>query len=171
MTALSVQARRGYFATKNEADAMADAKRQAKFDAEAQEDEQIREAMFSKTVSRQLPVGLGGKLSDVQAGTRELSLVSHLDAKPLHFQKDDGHNLNTVNFVFAIFDEKDNLVVARLKRASLSVSDAQLQDLLKDGITVGTSFQLKPGVYRIREVVTDTQEHHLTAVSTALKVP
>jgi VWFA-related protein len=168
---LSVQARRGYFAPKNEADAMADAKRQTQFDAEAQEEEQIRDAMFSKTVSQQLPVGLGGKLSDVQSGTRELSLVSHLDTKPLHFQKEDGHNLNTVNFVFAIFDEKDNLVVARLKRTSLSVSDAQLQDLLKDGITVGTSFQLKPGVYRIREVVTDTQEHHLTAVSTALKVP
>lgn len=166
-----VQARRGYFAPKNEAQATAEAKRQAAFDAEAQSEAQIREAMFSKTASQQLPVGLGGKLSNMQAGTRELSLVSHLDAKPLHFQKENGHNVNTVNFVFAIFDEKDNLVVARLRRASLSVPDAQLQDLYKQGVTIAMTFQLKPGVYRIREVVTDSEEHHLTAVSTTLKVP
>jgi VWFA-related protein len=170
-TNFSVQSRRGYFAPKNEAEAAAEAKRQAVFDAEAQSEEQIREAMFAKTVSQQLPVGLGGKLSDMQAGTRELSLVSHLDAKPLHFQKEAEHNLNTLTFVFAIFDEKDNLVMARQRRASLSVSDAQLQNLFKDGVTIGMTFQLKPGVYRIREVVTDSEEHHLTAVSTTLKVP
>jgi hypothetical protein len=122
-------------------------------------------------VSHQLPVGLGGKLSDMQAGTRELSLVSHLDAKPLHFQKEAEHNLNTLTFVFAIFDEKDNLVMARQRRASLSVPDGQLQDLFKDGVTIRMNFQLKPGIYRIREVVTDSEEHHVTAVSTTLKVP
>jgi hypothetical protein len=46
-----------------------------------------------------------------------------------------------------------------------------LQDLFKDGVTISMSFQLKPGVYRIREVVTDSEDHHLTAVSTTLKVP
>jgi VWFA-related protein len=170
-TNFSVQSRRGYFAPKNGAAAAAEAKRQAAFDAEARSEEQIREAMFAKTVSQQLPVGLGGKLSDMQAGARELSLVSHLDAKPLHFQKEAEHNLNTLTFVFAIFDEKDNLVMARQRRASLSVSDAQLQNLFKDGVTIGMTFELKPGVYRIREVVTDSEEHRLTAASTTLKVP
>lgn len=168
---LSVQARRGYFAPRNEAEAAAEAKRQAAFDAEAQAQAQIREAMYSKTVSQQLPVGLGGKLSDMQGGTRELSLISHLDAKPLHFQKDGEHNVNTVTFVFAIFDQQENLVVAQLRLARLNVLDAQLQDLIKEGVSVNTRFQLKPGIYRIREVVTDSQEHHLTALSTTLKVP
>jgi hypothetical protein len=158
----SVQARRGYFAAKNEAEAAAEAKRQKALDAEAQSEEQIREAMFSKAVSQQLPVGLGGKLADAQAGARELSL---------HFQKEGGRNLNTVSFVFAIFDEKDNLVMARQRRTSLNVPDGQLPDLFKEGVTISMSFQLKPGVYRIREVVTDSEEHHLTAVSTTLKVP
>jgi VWFA-related protein len=167
----SVQARRGYFAPKNEAEVAAEAKRQKALDAEAQAEEQIRDAMFSKTLSQQLPVGLGGKLADAQAGARELSLISHLDAKPLRFQKEGGHNLNTVSFVFAIFDEKDNLVMARQRQAALSVPDAQLQELFKDGVTISMSFQLKPGVYRIREVVTDSEDHHLTAVSTTLKVP
>lgn len=167
----SVQARTGYFAPRTEAAAAAEAKRQAVFDAEAKEQEQIREAMFSKNISQQLKVGLGGKLSDSQSGLRELSLISHLDAQPLRFEKDGQHNTNTVTFVFAIFDPQDNLVTAQLRRAHLSVPDAQLESLKKDGVSVNMRFQLKPGTYRIREVVTDSEEHHLTAVSTALKVP
>ena len=167
----SVQARRGYFAPRSEAEAAAEAKRQAAFDAEAKEEEQIRDAMFSKNMSQQLHVGLGGKLSDSQNGMRELSLVSHLDAKELRFEKDGEHNANTVTFVFAIFDPQDNLVTARLRRAHLNVADAQLESLRKDGVSVNMRFQLKPGTYRIREVVTDSEEHHMTAVSTTLKVP
>ena len=169
---LSVQARRGYFAPRNEADAEAEAKRQAAFDAESQAQEQLREAILSKTDSQQLPVGMGGKLSEGQSGgTRELSLIAHLDAKPLHFQKEGEHNLNTVTFVFAIFDQKENLVTSQLRQAFVSVLDTQLPELFKVGVDMSMSFQLKPGIYRIREVVTDSQDHHLSAVSRQIQVP
>jgi VWFA-related protein len=167
----SVQTRRGYFAPKNEADAKAEARKQAASEAEAQSEEQIREAMFSKTDSQQLTVGLGGKLSEGNGSSRQLSLISHLDAKPLHFQKEGEHNLNTVTFVFAVFDEKENLVIAQQRTAHLSVLDRELPALLKDGINMNMDFQLKPGTYRIREVVTDSEEHHLAARSTTIKVP
>jgi hypothetical protein len=168
---LSVQARRGYFAPRNKAEAEAEARQQAAFDTEAQAQEQIREAMFSKADSQQLPVGLGGKLSEGASGTRELSIFSHLDAKPLHFQKEGEHNLNTVTFVVAVFDQKDDLISGQRKRVGLNLLDAQLQELFKDGVNVSLNFQLKPGIYRIREVVTDSQEHHLTARSTTIQVP
>ena len=171
-TGLSVQARSGYFAPRNKADAEAEAKQQAAFDAESQVQEQIREAILSKTDSQQLPVEMGGKLSEGQsAGTRELSLIAHLDAKPLHFHKEGDHNLNTVTFLFAIFDQKDNLVMSQLRQAFVSVLDTQLPELFKVGVDMSMSFQLKPGVYRIREVVTDSEDHHLTALSTTIAVP
>ena len=147
------------------------AKQLAASDSEAQAEEQIREAMFSKTDSQQLLVGLGGKLSEGQGGTRELSIFTHLDAKPLHFQKEREHNLNTVTFVLAVFDQKDDLIMAQQKRVGLNLLDAQLQDLFKYGVNISLNFQLKPGIYRIRELVTDSAEHHLTARSTTIKVP
>ena len=167
----SVQARRGYFAPRSRGEAEAETQRQTAFDAEARTQEQLRDAMFSKNTSQQLQVGLGGKLSDSQNGIRELSLVSHLDAKELRFKKDGELNANTVTFVFAIFDPQDNLVTARVRRANLSVADAQLESLRKDGVSVNMRFQLKPGTYRIREVVTDSEDHHMTEVSSTLKVP
>jgi hypothetical protein len=98
-------------------------------------------------------------------------MVTHLDATPLHFQKEGNQNLNTVTFVFAVFDEKDNLIASQQKSARVSVLDAQLQDLFKEGVNMSMDFQLKPGTYRIREVVTDSEEHHLTALSTKIEVP
>jgi VWFA-related protein len=167
----SLQARRGYFAPKNEAEAEAEARRQGASDSEAQTEEQIREAIFSKADSQQLPVQLGGKVSEGRAGTRELALVTHLDATPLHFQKDGEHNLNTVTFVFAVFDQKENLILSQKRFARVSVLDGQIQDFVKAGVDMSVNFQLKPGIYRIREVVTDSEEHHLTSLSITIKVP
>jgi VWFA-related protein len=169
--AYSIQARSGYFAPRSATEAAAEAKQQAAFDAEAKEQEQLRDAMFSKDMSQQLQVGLGGKLSDSQGGMRELSLIAHLNARSLRFEKQGEHNVNTVTFVLAVFDPQDNLVTAQLRKAALSVPDAQLENVKKNGISVNMRFQLKPGTYRLREVVTDSEDHHLTAVSSALKVP
>ena len=33
-----------------------------------------------------------------------------------------------------------------------------------------STFELKPGMYRVREVVTDSEEHHITAVSRTVNV-
>jgi hypothetical protein len=89
----------------------------------------------------------------------------------LHFRKEGNQNLNTVTFVFAVFDQNEKLVASQQKRAGVSVLDAQLPELLKGGVTMSMNFQLKPGTYRIREVVTDSEEHHLTALSTKIEVP
>jgi VWFA-related protein len=168
---VTIQARRGYFAPKNEAEAEAEAKQQAASAAEAQTQEQIREAILSKTESQELPVVMGAKLSEGKGNTRELSLFAHLDAKPLHFHKDGERNLNTVTFIYAIFDQKENLIMSQQRRASVDLPDARLGELFKTGVTVNMTFQLQPGIYRIREVVTDSEEHHMTEFSKSVKIP
>jgi hypothetical protein len=116
-------------------------------------------------------VVVGAKLSEGKGNTRELSLFAHLDAKPLHFHKDGEHNLNTVTFVSAIFDQKENLVMFQQRRASVDLPDAQLAELFKAGVDVDMKFQLPSGIYRIREVVTDSEEHHMTKFSRNVKIP
>ena len=167
----SVQARRGYFAPENAAAAEAETKRQAASDSDGETQELIREAVFSKMDSRQLPIQLSGKLSEGHGGTRDLSIVTHLDATPLHFQKEGKQNVNTVTFAFAVFDGSENLVASQQKQTTVSVLDAQLPELFKGGVTMRMNFDLKPGTYRIREVVMDSEEHHLTALSTKIEVP
>jgi hypothetical protein len=107
---LSIQARRGYFAPRSEAEAGALAKAGEAGDPEVQTKEQLREAAFSKAELQQLPVTMEVKVYSTKTDDRELALSARLDARSLHFRKDGPRNLNRVTFVFAVFDQKDNLL-------------------------------------------------------------
>jgi hypothetical protein len=116
------------------------------------------------------PVVLDTKVAEGQGETHELSLSSHVDPASLHFQKEADHNRNTLTFVFGVFDQKGGLVKAQQRHATVDVTDAQLKGLLKAGIDVSMTFELKPGNYWVREVVTDS-EQRLSALSRNIEIP
>jgi VWFA-related protein len=161
----SVQARRGYFAPRSEAEAETLATAGETGDPEAQAKEQLREAVFAKTELQQLPVTTDVKVYSTKTDDRELTLSAHLDTRSLHFRKDGQRNLNSVTFVFAVFDQKDNLLQVQKGQAPLNPLDAQLEQVRSAGLKMDSKFELKPGVYRVREVVTDAEEHRVTALS------
>jgi VWFA-related protein len=168
--AYSVQARRGYFAPGNEAEATAGAREVEGSGATGSVQEQIREVLVSKTEITQFPVVLDARVSEGQGATHELSLSSHVDPKSLHLQKEADHNLDTLTFIFGVFDQKENLVIAQQRHATVDVTDGQLPEFLKAEMNVDMTFQLKPGSYRIREVVTDS-EQRVTALSRNVDIP
>jgi VWFA-related protein len=170
VSAYSIQARRGYFAPGNEVQAKAGNREAEASSAGDQAQEQMREALLSKTESTQFPVVLEAQVSEGQGETHELSLSSHVDPQSLHFQKEGDHNRNTLTFIFGVFDQKENLVIAQQRHATVDVADGQLPEFLKAGVNVDMAFQLKPGSYRIREVVTDSDQR-LTTLSHNVDVP
>jgi hypothetical protein len=137
---------------------------------EAKEQQQIREAVISKADLQQLPVTLDVRPPTGYGEMREVAVSAHLRAMLLPFRKEGDQNLNTVTFVFAVFDEKDNLLDAQQRQAKISVPDGQLQEFLKSGVSVNVTFQLKPGTYRLREVVTDSEDHQMTTQSRDLEI-
>jgi hypothetical protein len=167
----SIQARRGYFAPKNEEHGETQIKELELSGTALQPQVQVQEAILSKTDIAQLPVELSTKLSAGPGETRELSVSTRLDAKPLHFHKEGEQNLNTVTFVFAVFDQGENLIEAQQRRAKVNVLDRQLPDLFKTGVYLNLTFQLKPGTYRVREVVTDSEDNQMTTLSRSVTTP
>jgi hypothetical protein len=131
----------------------------------------IRESLRTKTDRIDLPVDLKMSPSAESGETRELALLTHLVVKPLHFRKDGDHNFNNVAFAVAVFDQKDNIVQVKERHAKINVVDAQLPDFFLTGVDVETTFELKPGSYRVRVVVTDAEEHRITAFSRPVEVP
>ena len=166
----SIQARRGYYAPRNEAEAKAWAAEAETTGPAGQPQEQIREALLSKADIAQFPVVLDAKVTEGQGETHKLSLLSHVDPKSLHFQKEAGHNRNTLTFVFGVFDQKGNLVTAQQRHATVDVTDAQLSAFLEAGMDLGMNFELKPGNYSIREVVTDSDQRQ-SALSRNIDIP
>ncbi len=158
----TIQARRGYFAPRSEAEAGIRAEQGTVTDTDAQVSEQIREAVFAKTDEHQLPVSLEVKVFSTPTEDRELMLTGRLDTKALHLRPDGQGTRDKVTFVSAIFDQKGSLVKLQRGEAKLEVSDA--------GMKMDSTFELKPGIYRVREVVTETEEHHISALSRAVNV-
>jgi VWFA-related protein len=186
---VSVQARRGYFAAPNQPESAPEsAVTEAKSASppasgvnpsasaaspspiDPATHEQIREALFAKNDTSQLVVKLDTKIAVGEGETRELSLSTHVDGKDLPFRKDGVNSLNTVTFVFAVFDAKGNMLPPQQKHVDLVVPDAQMQSFFQAGVDEDATFQLKPGSYRLREVVIDAVEHHMTSFSRSLKV-
>ncbi len=168
---VSIQTRRGYFAPKDEAEAVAEAKQHDVSEAEAQSQEQIREAIFSNAVVRQLPVKLYAQRTMNVGQIRHISFTTHLDTKPLRLRKNQDHNVNTVIFMLAIFDGRQHLIASQQRRALIQVPDSQLQSFLKTGVDAEMTFDLKPGLYTVREVVTEAEDHNMAAFSHEVTIP
>jgi VWFA-related protein len=177
----NIQARRGYVmpvetagvAKESAPDAQPSAQPAAQPEESpvAREEEMVREALRSKTDRNDLPVDLKMSPSTEPGETRELSLLTHLDVKSLHFRKDGDHNLNSVGFIVAVFDQKDNIIQVKERHAKINVVDAHLPDFFMTGIDAETKFELKPGSYRVRVVVIDGEEHRMTSFSRPAEVP
>ena len=156
---LAVQARRGYYAPKKEADAA----EQAKQDIEA--------AMFSREVMKEIPVRLHTqffKSSDVDA---KVSVMAQMDLKRFRFRKENGRNINTVTVVAALFDRGGNFVSGVTKTIDFRLLDETMDKRLGSGVTVKTSFDVKVGSYVVRLVVRDGEGQTMAAENGAVEIP
>ncbi len=154
---VTLQARRGYFAPK----------------AVKEEDEtqgKIREAVLSREETQQLPLDVSTELSKT-SGKTEFSVMARVDARPVRFERVGDRNVNTLTFVSTIFDANGAWVTGQQSQVHLNLPDDSLQKLLASaGIVVRTTFQLKPGSYTVREVVVDSEDHHLSAISRNVEI-
>ena len=158
---VTVQARRGYFASKS----------REVVDPAAEARDELREMLIAKYDLHQLPIEVTTQLSEAVAGDTELSVLIHLDMALVRFRREGDRNVNDVTFACAIFDKSGKYVTGEQKQAQMDLSDASLQKLLTTGMDIKTAFQLKPGTYTVREVVMDSEEHRLGAVSHDVEIP
>jgi VWFA-related protein len=154
----SIQARKGYYAPKQAPNA----------DEEAREE--IQEAVFSQEEMHDLPVELHTqffKATDVDA---KLSVLVHVDVRRMHFQKAQGRNNNNLTIAAALFDRNGSFITGSEKVLEMRLKDETLERRLQSGVTLKTSFDVKPGSYLVRLVVRDT-EGLLSAENGAIEIP
>lgn len=155
---LQVQARRGYFAPKHETDPNEEAK------------QEIDDALFSQEEMHDLPIELHTqffKSTDLDA---KLAVLCHIDTKRLHFQKAGGRNANNLTIVSGLFDRNGRFIMGNQKTLEMHLKDDTLENKLSSGITIKSSFDVKPGSYLVRLVVRDA-EGQLSAANGAIEIP
>jgi VWFA-related protein len=154
-----IQARKGYYAPRTVKDPAEQAK------------EEIQEAIFSQEEMHDVPIELQTqffKSSDTQA---KLAVLTHVDVNAIRFRKDAGRSRDNLTFATAIFDENGNFITGGEKIIEMKLLDPTLTRLNHSGLTVKSSFDIKPGTYLVRMVVRDGEGSQMAAKNGAVTIP
>ena len=155
---LTILARKGYSAPKHAPAA----------DEEARQE--IEDALFSQEEVHDLPVEVHTQFFKPSEEDAKLTVLVHIDAKHLHFSKVEGRNLNKLTVVFGLFDHNGHFISANQKILDMHLKDDTLANRLDSGITLKSSFDVKPGGYPVRLVVRDL-EGQISAANDAIEIP
>src|SRR6201987_2062893 len=155
----SIQARSGFYAPKK-VETPADAVKQ-----------EIEEAVLSQEEQHGLPIQLHTQYYKVDATDAKLAILAHVDIGRIRFDKLDGRNKNDLTIVAALFDRNGNFVTATEKVLEMRLRDTTLERLSHTGVTVKTSFDVKPGAYLVRLMVRDSQAAQLPAETCVVDIP
>jgi hypothetical protein len=157
--ALTLQARRGYYAPPNPEDPA------------AREKEEIKEALFSENETMELPVEVRTQFFVRSASSAQLDVLSHLDVSQVHFRKQQDRNVDNVTCTTALFDRDGHLVTVLEKVVDLNLRDTTLASFLRSGMTLRTRFDVKSGTYMVRTVVRDSATGRISSLSRTVEIP
>jgi hypothetical protein len=158
-TNYKIQARSGYFAPRHVSDPAEEAK------------QEIQEALFSQDEVRDLPVDLHTQFFKTGSYQARLAVLTHVDITGVHFRKADGRTRDDLTVATAIFDENGNFVIGGEKIIEMKLLDQTYDKLLRSGINLKTTFDVKPGSYLVRQVVRDSEGAQLAARNGAVVIP
>jgi VWFA-related protein len=156
---LTVQARRGYFAS---ATALA---------GQVSSQDDLEKLVFSQDEVHNLPADVTAQVAPVSDRESTLTVTIHVDIRPLQFRKEADRSVDRLIFHTTLFDRDGKYVTAKEASLDLHLKDATLEKFAQSGINAKTSFQVAPGTYRVREVVRDTESSGTSALNYIVDVP
>jgi hypothetical protein len=126
--------------------------------------------MFSQEELHNLPITLHTQFFKTNEQDAKLSVLAHVDLKRLHFRKVEGRNQNVLTCVSALFNRNGSFIEGTQKIVTMHLKDDTLERKLTQGITLKTSFQVKPGSYVVRLVVRDAEGQSMSAENGAVEI-
>lgn len=156
---LQIQARSGYYAPRHPTDPEEAAK------------QEIQDALFSREEMRDIPMAIHTQFFKPSADDAKLAVLTRVDVRHLRFRKENGRNLDDLTIVSGVFDRNGNLVTGDSKTLQMRLKDQTLQLRLNSGITIKSSFDVKPGSYMIRMVIRDSEGQLMAAANGTVDIP
>ena len=89
----------------------------------------------------------------------------------MHLRKEADRNADHLTFVTAMFDRDGRVISVLQKSVDLHLRDASLERLLQTGITIQSTFDVKPGTYLVRAVVRDSASGQISGLNRTVEIP
>jgi len=156
---VSAMARTGYYAPKHLENAIETAKRE------------IEEALFSREEMSDIPVEMHTQFFKSGDDAARIALLVKVDVKRLKFRKENDRNCNELTVVAGLFDRNGVYAAGNQKRIDMRLLDETVEKRLGNGLTIRSSFDVKPGTYSVRLVVRDAEGQLMTAQNGTVDIP
>lgn len=154
----TVQARQGYFASREPED------------PEKAAEEELELAVASRDQLPDVPIECQTSVR-VDASGAHLTVVAHVDTKGFQFQKSGDRNKDSVRVVAALFDENGNILTARYNSIIMALKDATLATVSEKGVRARFQFDVQPGTYLLRVVARESEGPLIGATEREVGVP
>ena len=156
---LTLTARRGYFAP------------QKLLDPKEQAEQEIQDTVFAQQEMKEIPIDVRTQFFKPDNLNAKLTVVTHLDARAIHFRKEQDRNADDVVVAVALFDGSGNFVEGKQSTLHLRLRDETLQHVLQSGLGAEINFDVKPGTYLLRTVVRDSGNEEMSALNNSVEIP
>lgn len=117
--------------------------------------EEIDDAVQARDESTGIPLDAAVQTTRAEKADARLSVVAKVHVKPLPFQKLEGRNHAVLTVVTAVFDGDGGYVVGNRNTVNLMLRDESLAAREDPAVNVQSNFEVRPGNYLVRVVVSD----------------
>jgi VWFA-related protein len=156
---LTVQARRGYYASTTALAGLPSSR------------DELQKVVFSQEEVHGLPANITTQVARTSGRESNLTVIVHVDVRLLQFRKEADRSVDKLIFHTTLFDRDGKYVTAKEASLDLHLKDKTLEKFSQSGLNAKTSFPVPPGMYRVREVVRDTESKAISALNCVVEVP
>jgi hypothetical protein len=104
------------------------------------------------------------------AGEPTLKVAVHVDITKLPFQTQGDRKVERLIFVTALFDNENHFLAGTQGIMDLRLKKETLATVSSQGLDAKLSLQVPPGNYRLRQVVQETGDGRITAISRPVEI-
>lgn len=159
---VTIEARRGYFATAPAA--------QQREDGLLAKRDKLDHAVLAADTITDIPAEVTAQSETLNNGQQGLQVAVHVDVHNLPFQRSNDRSVESLIYVTALFDSQDHFLAGVEGVMDLSFKDATLAQVSSQGLDAKLFLQAPAGPYRLREVVEEVGGGHLAALSRPVEI-
>lgn len=129
------------------------------------------DALMSGTDEKtDLPATISEKLGTAKSGHPGITIQTHVDIQKLRFEQEKDRLVQKLVFTAALFDSHGNFVTGKQAEMDLALKAENFDRFSKTGISGVMQLEAPAGLYRLRLVVEEAVQGHVSATSKELEV-
>jgi len=131
----------------------------------------LNQSVMGAGAFAEIPVEFTAVPELLPGGDHTLKVLVHVDVRKMPFEDlSDKRKVERLIFITALFDTQNRFLTGVEGVMDLRLKEATLKQLIGDGLTAKLSIQAPAGSYRVRQVVQEAVNGHISALNRPVEI-